>query len=162
MSKLTPLGPQGLHPAGALARTLRNHQIQNTIPTGAATTQVSSKTSGECPHSSRGSGATVGYHKKGYPKQEPKILLKPCKNQSQRTTTRSRQILRFARVLAPRPQAKGQKLPAPLRPSRQGILAETLSPRPSHRGPTPKGLGRDANSMIRSRLGSAATSSAPS
>ena len=42
-SKPTPLGPRGLHPAGALARTHRNHQVQNTIPMGAATSQVSSK-----------------------------------------------------------------------------------------------------------------------
>ena len=42
-SNSTPLGPRGLHPAGALARTHRNHQVQNTIPMGAATSQVSSK-----------------------------------------------------------------------------------------------------------------------
>ena len=39
-------------------------------------------------------------------------------------------FLRFARGLAPKPHAKGQKLPAPPRPSRRGPLAETLSPRP--------------------------------
>ena len=33
--------------------------------------------------------------------------------------------------------------------------------RPSRRGPTPQGLGRDANSPIRPRLGSATTSSPP-
>ena len=55
---------------------------------------------------------SVGYHKKGYPKQEPKILLSPCKNQ----TARSQQIFRFARGLAPRPQAKDQKLSTPPRP----------------------------------------------
>ena len=38
----------------------------------------------------------VGYHKKGYPKREPKKLLSPCKYQSQETTTRPRPILRFA------------------------------------------------------------------
>ena len=89
------------------------------------------------PFSNRSGFLSVGYHKKGYPKQEPKILLKPCKNQ----TARSQQILRFARGLAPRPQAKDQKLPTP--------------PRPSRRGPAPKGLGRDAKSPIRSRPGSA-------
>ena len=80
---------------------------------------------------------SVGYRKKGYPKQEPKILLRPCKNQ----TARSQQIFRFTRGLAPSPQAKDQKLPTP--------------PRPSRRGPAPKGLGRDAYSPIRSRPGSA-------
>ena len=62
----------------------------------------------------------VGYHKKGYPKQEPKILLKPYKNQSQRRTTRSRQILRFARGLRRGLRRKAKTL----RP------AEALSPRP--------------------------------
>ena len=38
---------------------------------------------------------------------------------------------------------------------------EALSPRPSCRGPAPQGLGRDANSPIRPRLGSATTSSPP-
>ena len=31
---------------------------------------------------------SVGYHKKGYPKQEQKMSLKPCKNQSQKTTAK--------------------------------------------------------------------------
>ena len=42
-SKPTPPGPRGLHPTGALARTHRNHQVQNMIPTGAVANQVSSK-----------------------------------------------------------------------------------------------------------------------
>ena len=108
------------------------------------------KTSGECPHSSRGSGATVGYHKKGYPKQELKILLKPCKNQSQRTTTRSRQILRLAQGLRRGLRRKAKAL----RP------VEALSPRPPRRGPAPQ--YQDTNSPIRPRLGSATTSSPPS
>jgi len=82
----------------------------------------------------------VGYHKNEYHKQEPKILLKPCKNQSQRTTTRSRQILRLA----------------------QGLRRGLRPPRPSRRGPALQGLGRDTNSPIRPRLGSATTSSPPS
>ena len=49
--------------------------------------QVSSKPQEERSHSPRGSGATVGYHKKGSPKQEPKKSLRPCKNRSQETTT---------------------------------------------------------------------------
>jgi len=89
---------------------------------------------------------SVGYHKKGYPKQEPKILLSPCKNQ----TARSQQIFRFARGLAPRPQAKDQKLPTPPRPSRRGPLTEALSPRPCPERPR-----TGANSPIRSRPGSA-------
>ena len=39
----------------------------------------------------------VGYHKKGYPKREPKKLLSPCKYQCQETTMRPRLILQFAR-----------------------------------------------------------------
>jgi len=65
----------------------------------------------------------VGYHKKGYPKQEPKRLLRPCKYQSQRTTTRSRLIFRFARGPAHKPHARGQLSASP-RPSR-------LRPRPT-------------------------------
>ena len=79
--------------------------------------------------------------------QEPKILLKPCKNQSQRTTTRSRQILRFAEACAEASDER-PKLSAP--------------PRPSRRGPAPQSLGWDTNSPIRLRLGSATTSSPPS
>ena len=64
----------------------------------------------------------VGYRKKGYPKQEPKILLKPCKNQSRKTTARSQQIS----PIRPRPCAEAscerQKAPRP---------TEALSPRPS-------------------------------
>ena len=82
--------------------------------------EASSKPQGEYSHSPRGSGATVGYHKKGYPKQEPKILLIACKNQSQRTTTRSWPILRFVRGLR---RGLSRKAKA-LRPT------ETLSPRP--------------------------------
>ena len=75
-SKSTPPGPRGLHPAGVLTRTHRSLEYETQIPTGAAASQVSSKPQGECSHSPRGSGATVGYHKKGYLKQEPKRLLK--------------------------------------------------------------------------------------
>jgi len=82
---------------------------------GGAASQVSTNPQGECSHSPRGSGATVGYHKKGYPKQEPKRLLRPYKYQSRRTTTGPRPILRFA----------------PPRPSRRGPLAEA----DSRRGP---------------------------
>ena len=89
----------------------------------------------------------VEYHKKGYPKQEPKILL-----QSQRTTTRSRQILRLAQGLRRGLRRKAKAL----RP------AEALSPRPPRRGPAPQCLGWDTNSPIRPRLGSATTSSPPS
>ena len=138
-NKSTPLGPQGLHPAGALARTHRGLEYE--IPSRQELSRAKSRQNlRRVPSLLPRLGATVGYRKKGYPKQEPKILLKPCKNQSRKTTARSQQILRFARGLAPRPQAKGQKLP-------------TL-PRPSRRGPTPKGLGRDAHSPIRSRPGS--------
>ena len=84
--------------------------------------------------------------------QEPKILLKPYKNQSQRTTTRSRQILRLAQGLRRGLRRKAKAL----RP------AEALSPRPPRRGPAPQCLGWDTNSPIRPRLGSAKTSSPPS
>ena len=80
---------------------------------------------------SAGEKKGVGYHKKGYPKQEPKILLKPCKNQ----TARSQQIFRFARGLTPRPQAKGQKLPTPPRHSHRGPLAEAPPLKASDRMP---------------------------
>ena len=55
-SNSTPPGPRGLHPAGALARSHRNHQVQNIIPTGAATSHVSSKPreSARTPHEARG------------------------------------------------------------------------------------------------------------
>ena len=82
----------------------------------------------------------VGYHKRGYPKQEPKILLEPCNNQSRRTTTRPRPFLRFARGLRRGLRRKAKAL----RP------AEALSPR------------RDTNSPIRPRLDSATTLSPPS
>ena len=54
---------------------------------------------------------SVGYHKKGYPKQEPKMSLKPCKNQSQKTTVRSLQNSPIrsrpcAEALSPRPRPK--------------------------------------------------------
>ena len=91
----------------------------------------------------------VGYHKKGYPKQEPKILLKPCKNQSQRTTTRSRQTLRLAQSLHRGLRRKAKAL----RPT------EALSLGPPRRGPASQCVGWDANSPIRPRLGSATTSS---
>ena len=42
-SKPIPPRPRVLHPVGALARTHRNHQVQNTIPTGAVANQVLSK-----------------------------------------------------------------------------------------------------------------------
>ena len=68
----------------------------------------------------------VGYRKKGYPKQEPKILLKPCKNQSRKTTARSQQIS----PIRPRPctEASCERPKAP-RP------AEALSPRPCRERP---------------------------
>ena len=90
---------------------------------GAAASQVSTKPQGECSHSPRGSGATVGYHKKGYPKQELKRLLRPYKYQSRRTTTGPQPILRFAPL---RPILRF----APPRPSRRG----RFSPRPPRRG----------------------------
>ena len=105
-------------------RTHWNHQVQNTIPTGAVASQVSSKPQGECPHSPRGSGATVGYHKKGYPKQEPKMLLKPCKNQSQKTIATSLQNSPIRS--RPCAEASYERPKAP----RRCPLAETLSPRP--------------------------------
>ena len=66
----------------------------------------------------------VGYHKKGYPKQEPKMLLKPCKNQSQKTTARSLQNSPIRS--RPCAEASYERPKAP----RRGPLAETLSPRP--------------------------------
>ena len=67
---------------------------------------------------------SVGYHKKGYPKQEPKISLKPCKNQSQKTTARSLQNSPIRS--RPCAEASYERPKAP----RRGPLAETLSPRP--------------------------------
>ena len=94
----------------------------------------------------------VGYHKKEYSKPELKILLKPCKNQKPKD---NREVSANSPI-RPRPcaEASDERPKAP-RP------AEVLSPRPSHRGPAPKGLGQDANSPIRPRLGSATTSSPP-
>ena len=134
--KSNPPGPRGLHPAGALARTHWNHENKTQSRREPLQDIISTKPQGECSHSPRGSGATVGYHKKGHPKQEPKRLPKPCKYQSQRTTTRSRPILRLAR--SPR---RNDSLP------RRGPLAEALS----CQGPAPQGLGRVTDSLIRPR-----------
>ena len=67
---------------------------------------------------------SVGYHKKGYPKQEPKMSLKPCKNQSQKTTVRSLQNSPIRS--RPCAEASYERPKAPHR----GPLAKTLSPRP--------------------------------
>ena len=124
---------------------------------GAAASQVSTKPQGECLHSPRGSGATVGYHKKGYPKQEPKRLLRPCQYQSQRTTMRSRLILRFAR--GPCNKGLGRKANSP--PCR-GPLAEAPPHMASHGLPIlrfTRGLAHKASDEVpilrlaRGRLG---------
>ena len=108
---------------GALACTHRNHEYKTQSRQELQQAKISTKSQGEGSHSPQGSGATVGYHKKGHPKQEPKRLPKPCKYQSQRTTTRSRLILRFAR--GPRRKGLGRKANSP---PRRGPLAEALSP----------------------------------
>ena len=94
----------------------------------------------------------VGYHKKGYPKQEPKRFLRPCLYQCQRTTTRSRLILRFARG----PHRKGLRRKADSSP-RQGPLTEALSPEAPRIKPQTK--YRFSDSLEAS---SATTSSPPS
>ena len=91
--------------------------------------QVSSKPQGECSHSPRGSGATVGYHKKGYPKQEPKKLLRPCKKRNQKTT-------------AGKPATSEARLDRPAHLEQISGL---------DRGPTPQGLGRGTDSLAHPR-----------
>ena len=75
-SNSTPPGPRGLHQTGALARTHRNLKKRNLIPTGAGINQASANPQGECTHSPGGSGATVGYHRTGYPERTSKGSLK--------------------------------------------------------------------------------------
>ena len=84
--------------------------------TGAVASQVSTKPQESALTPPEARGLLSDTIKRGTLSKKPKILLKPCKNQSRKTTARSQQILRFARGLAPKPHAKGQKLPAPPRP----------------------------------------------
>ena len=150
-SKFTPPGPRGLHPAGALARTHRNHEYK-TNPTKATEKQSLKKTSGRVPRTpTRGSGATVGYLKKGYPKQRPK-------NRINRTHVVSAEIPDSPEAPSPRPLHP--------RPPRRGLRGSTdslIRPRPPRRGlrgsnespicPSPprRGLRRSTDSPIRAR-----------
>ena len=131
-SKSTPPGPRRLHPVGALARTHRNHENKTQSRREPLQDRLSTKPQGECSHSPRGLGATVGYHKKGYPKQEPKKFLRPCKYRSQETTTRPRPIPRFAQ--------------GPCRKASNEVPSLRLA-----RGPAPQGLGRGTDSPPRPR-----------
>ena len=143
-SNSSPIGPRGLHPTGALARTHRNHQVQNTIPTGAVANQVSSKPQESARTPPEARGLLSDTTRRGTLSKNQKCCLNLAKIKAKRLPPGLCRILRFARGLAPRPHMKGQKRPA-----------EALSPRPSRRGLALKGLGWDANSPICSRLGSA-------
>ena len=105
-SKPTPPGPRGLHPAGALARTHRNHRVQNTIPTGAATSQVSSKPreSARTPPEAR--GLLSDTTRRGTLSKIQEYCLSLAKTKAKRLLQGLDRILRFARGLAPRPHAK--------------------------------------------------------
>jgi hypothetical protein len=59
-SQTTPPRPQGLHPAGALARTRQNETQPRKV--GPLANKVRQKPPSEYQHSLRGSGATVGDH----------------------------------------------------------------------------------------------------
>ena len=96
--------------------------------------------------------AVVGYHKKGYPKREPKKLLSPCKYQRQETTTRPRPILRFAR--GPRRTASDEvptlrlaEAPSPEAPRRKAsdeVPTLRLAEAPSPEAPSPEAPRRKA------------------
>ena len=59
------------------------------------------------PHTpARGSGATVGYQKKGYPKQRPKNCSDPKKTKTNRTNKVSAKISDSPEAPSPRPQKK--------------------------------------------------------
>ena len=135
-SKSTPPGPWGLHSTGALMVTHQNHEYKTLSRREPLHAKISTKPQGECSHSPQGSGATVEYHKKGYPKQEPRISLKPRKYQSQRTITGSQPILRLTR------SPRRNDSPPPRGPLTEALLC---------RGPAPQGLGQVTNSLIRPR-----------
>jgi hypothetical protein len=127
----TPLGPRGLHPAGALARTHRNLKKQNPIPTGAGTNQATANPQGECTHSPRGSGATVGYRRTGYHERMSKGSLKS----HQKTKLEGK-------PWAPhRPRPSPPASPPRLEPHAEGLGVLTQSP-PRTRLFT-EGLGRE-------------------
>ena len=105
------------------------------------------KTSGRVSHTpGRGSGATVGYQKMGYPKQRSKNCLDP-KNRTNGINKRGLgRNLRFARD----PVAEPQRKQTILRLARDR-LAEAPSSRPVRRAPLARGLGRSVDSPIRAR-----------
>ena len=81
--------------------------------------------------------ASVGYHKKGYPKQEPKKLLRPCKYQSQSTTagkpaTSEARLDRLAHLEQISGLARSGLGPEPNRKASDEVLILRLA-----RGPTP-------------------------
>ena len=133
--KSTPSGPRGLHPAGALVRTHRNLKKQKSRwEQLQAKSRQTLRESARTPPEAR--GLLSDTIKRGTLSKTQKDCLGPRKYQSQRTITGSRPILRLAR--SPR---RNDSLP------RRGPLAEALS----CRGPTPQGLERVTDSLIRPR-----------
>ena len=118
---------------GALARTHRNLKIQNLIPTGAGTNQASANPQGECTHSPRGSGATVGYLRTGYPERTSKGSLKSHQNTKLEGKPWAPHL--------PRPSPLGS--PPHLKPRAEGLGVLTQSP-PRARLST-EGLGGEHN-----------------
>ena len=100
------------------------------------------KTSGRVSHTpARGSGATVGYQKMGYPKQRSKNCLDP-KNRTNGINKRGLgRNLRFARDPVAEPQRKQTIL---------RLARDRLAEAPSSRH-LARGLGRSADSPIRVR-----------
>ena len=150
MSQITPPGPRGLHLAGALARTHRGLEYKTQSQTGSIANQVSTKPqeSALTPPEARGQLSDTA--RRGTLSKNQKYCLNLAKVEAKRLP---QGISRFSDSLEALRRSLMRK--AKSSPPRRGPLAEALSPRPSRRGPAPKGLGRDANSPIRSRLGSA-------
>ena len=127
------------------------------LPTGTIKSQFSSEPQGECLHSPQGSGATVGYREKGYPKRKPKNGSDPKQKLARQTGSQLRSPIR------PRPPRRGRftrgPSPRPQKNYRFSDSPEAPSPRPLHprplakaseevpilrlaRGPLAAGLGR--------------------
>jgi len=102
-----------------------------------------------CLHPFKGSGATVGYHKKGYPNQNNK-------NRKRQSKPSAITWARAPARLTPRPRAQNTARPTPLASGASSVSLDpsraraTTPPRP-----TPLGLGREFR-LARPLLGSGA------
>ena len=156
-SKPTPPGPRGLHPAGALVRTHRNHQVQNTIPTGAVANQVSSKPQESARTPPEARGLLSDTTRRGTLSKNKKCCLNLVKIKAKRLPPGLCRILRFARGLAPRPHTKAKS--APPRPSRRGLAPKGLDGMPILR--FARGRARQTYSWPPSRPNSSDKTSRP-